>query len=60
MAEHCENCGVRMYRGICSNCHEELYILTFQDEDIVFSQEFIDKAGEQQREIAQRDSEDKR
>ncbi len=23
---HCENCGCRVYRGLCTNCHEENFI----------------------------------
>lgn len=23
---YCENCGSRVYRGLCVNCHEENYI----------------------------------
>lgn len=26
MADYCEDCGCKVYNGICTNCHEELYI----------------------------------
>jgi hypothetical protein len=26
MAEHCADCGSRVYNGHCTNCHEEIYI----------------------------------
>lgn len=26
MASHCLNCGEKVYRGLCTNCHEENYI----------------------------------
>lgn len=45
----CENCGCRVYSGICSNCCEELYILEHQAADIEqpLSEEFLAKAAEQ-------------
>ena len=30
--ESCENCGCRVYRGICVNCNEELWIEEEQGE----------------------------
>ena len=53
MSKHCEDCGCRLDHGICSNCHEELYILTFQveDSDTGFSQEFINKAESQESKV---------
>lgn len=49
----CENCGCILEDGICSNCHEELFILTYQSDDIIepVSDEFIRKAEEQKEEI---------
>jgi len=29
---YCENCGTKLSGGICSNCQEELYIFTEQNE----------------------------
>jgi hypothetical protein len=48
----CEDCGCRMYGGICSNCQEELYILENQAEyrpEDGYSDEFLEAAGEQLR-----------
>lgn len=49
----CENCGTRLNGGICSNCHEEAYILEYQSEYITepVSDEFAKKAQMQQTEI---------
>lgn len=57
--KYCDNCGCRMSGGICSNCHEELYIMEYQADAIDFplSDEFREAAGRQRREIAIRDSE---
>jgi hypothetical protein len=51
MSEHCEDCGCTLQNGICSNCQEELFIETFQAEDIEkpLSQEFQEKAAEQSK-----------
>ena len=48
---YCENCGCRTSMGICSNCEEENYILTFQADAIDFplSDDFIRKAKEQEK-----------
>ena len=53
MGKSCENCGCRLNSGICSNCHEETYIATFQADCIEgpLSKEFTDKMKEQKREI---------
>ena len=53
MTKHCEDCGCKLRNGICSNCHEELYILTYQSADIEFSlsDEFMKAAAEQNRRI---------
>ena len=49
--KYCENCGCRMYGGICSNCQEELYIFENQSADIDFplSDEFMQKVKEQRK-----------
>lgn len=47
---YCDDCGCRTSGGICSNCQEELYILTHQVEDlddVRLSDEFLTKAKEQ-------------
>jgi hypothetical protein len=45
-----------MEGGICGNCHEALYIQTFQSEDMVLpvSPEFANEAREQAKSIHQR------
>lgn len=50
---YCKNCGSNMSSGICSNCSEELYILTFQTDDLPeqLSPEFMQKAEEQRKKI---------
>jgi hypothetical protein len=58
----CEDCGTRIYSGICPNCHEELYIETTQGEYIEgpSSDEWNQKVEAQRQEVrqkAQRDSE---
>ena len=47
----CEDCGTRMYSGICSNCQEELYIVENQSDSITepLSQEFLAKVDEQKQ-----------
>lgn len=57
---YCLDCGKRMEGGICPNCHEELYILTYQSEDFAMSEvnkEFMAKAQMQQAEIVKRNGE---
>lgn len=56
MAERCEDCGCRLSGGICSNCQEELYIVTEQAEfiDGPLSKEFLEKADEQKELLKQR------
>jgi len=48
---YCPDCGCRTSGGICSNCQEELYILTEQADfiDGPVSDEFAEKAAEQRR-----------
>lgn len=49
----CENCGCRVYNGVCTNCHEETYILETQSEDMTYpiSDEFMQKVAEQRPEV---------
>lgn len=57
---YCLDCGTQMAGGICPNCHEELYILTYQSEDFAMSEvnpEFMAKAQQQQAELRKRESE---
>ena len=52
---YCEDCGTGKTNGICTNCNEELYIMDYQypemDEEIDFSDEFIEKVNEQRKRI---------
>jgi hypothetical protein len=52
MSQYCEDCGCKMSGGICSNCHEELFIMENQSEFIDFplSEEFLQKADKQKKE----------
>lgn len=52
----CEDCGCRVYGGICSNCQEELYIVENQYDaiDAPLSREFMDKVEEQKCELKTR------
>lgn len=45
----CENCGCRIYNGICTNCEEENYIFETQYEWLPdnISEEFQEKVTEQ-------------
>jgi hypothetical protein len=46
---YCENCGTKLSGGICSNCSEELFIFTEQNEYLPdnISEEFMNKVKEQ-------------
>ena len=45
----CEDCGCRVYNGICSNCKEELYIYETQFDDMIkpISDAFMKRVTEQ-------------
>lgn len=50
---YCNDCGCRMSEGICSNCHEELWIVEYQGEFLPkMSEEFAEKAESQRRSIS--------
>ncbi len=63
MSRRCEDCGCILESGICSNCHEETFIDTFQSEYIteLHNEEWQNKVKEQaplirkNREKAQRE-----
>jgi len=58
--KYCKDCGCVLEKsGICSNCHEELFILTYQGEDMMQppSDEFIEKAADQSRKVKEADDE---
>jgi len=53
----CEDCGTRLeLDGTCPNCHEELFIATWQgmDLDYPLSDEFSRKVEEQSAEVRRR------
>lgn len=52
MASHCENCGCRKASGYCTNCEEEAYIAFEQAPEMQFSEEFMQKAWEQESQRA--------
>lgn len=48
----CLDCGERLNGGICPNCAEELYILTYQSDCIEsISNDFAEKVKEQQEKL---------
>lgn len=49
----CKDCGCTLNDGICSNCHEELYIIENQSEyiDYPLPDEFLKKAEEQREAV---------
>jgi hypothetical protein len=54
---HCEDCGTKLeLNGTCPNCHEELFIATWQatDLDYPISEEFAQKVEEQAAVVARR------
>jgi hypothetical protein len=51
----CEDCGTRMYGGLCPNCQEEAYIFENQDTDEAgLSDAFMTTVHEQQEERRRR------
>ena len=53
--KECEDCGTRMYGGVCSNCQEELYIVQNQGEHIENpSPEFWEKVTQQEQLLEER------
>ncbi|WP_267145274.1 hypothetical protein [Winslowiella arboricola] len=52
MSKECENCGCRIRSGYCTNCQEEAYIAFAQAPEMEFSEGFMDKAWEQQKEAS--------
>ena len=53
MLSYCLDCGCKMSSGICSNCHEELYIIENQSEFIThpLSDEFTDNVAIQRKQV---------
>jgi hypothetical protein len=53
----CLDCGCYLEGGICSNCHEALFIQTYQSEYMVepVSREFAAEASQQAKTIKERD-----
>jgi hypothetical protein len=55
MSSHCQDCGTATTNGICPNCQEELYIYTFQNEDLgKVSEGFAEKVRKQRKEVDDR------
>ena len=52
----CQDCGTKLTRtGVCQWCHEELYILEEQAEDVgPVSPEFQEKVDQQLRQVHRR------
>lgn len=55
MSRKCWDCGTTLEAGICSNCHEELFIQTFQEPVEPISREFAQAANDQVADIKRRD-----
>lgn len=51
MAAYCKDCGCRKVSGYCTNCQEEAYIAFVQAADMEFSDEFMTKAWQQEKEV---------
>lgn len=49
----CDNCGTKLRNGICTNCHEELYINDFQmpEDPPVVGKEWNELVSHQRKEI---------
>jgi hypothetical protein len=52
----CLDCGCNMDAGICPNCHEALYIQTYQSDSMVqpVSPEFIAEVNQESQAVKQR------
>lgn len=46
--KYCQDCGCRIRSGYCTNCQEEAYIVFVQAPEMEFSEEFMDKAWQQE------------
>lgn len=55
MSRKCWDCGTTLEGGICSNCHEELFIQTYQESVMPMSSEFARAASNQASDIKRRD-----
>jgi len=48
----CENCGCRVYRGLCTNCHEENFIEDlYVDLEMETPESIYKKARENERAV---------
>ena len=54
MSKYCEDCGTILNGGVCSNCHEELYISTYQEPEYEPSEEWREKVSEQSADVDRR------
>lgn len=49
---HCLNCGCRVFRGLCVNCHEENYIeQQYNDLNLPTPKSIYEKARENERDV---------
>lgn len=52
MSGHCLNCGERVFRGLCTNCHEANYIeKQYDDLDMPVPESIYKKARENERDV---------
>ena len=53
MSKKCEDCGYSLREGICTNCHEELYINDYQMSEFPMevSDAWKDKVSQQRKEL---------
>ncbi len=51
--KECEDCGCKLINGICTNCHEELYINDYQMPEFPMevSNEWNEKVKQQRHEL---------
>lgn len=57
---YCPDCGCKMYNGVCTNCHEEIYIAEqYYELDMPMPDSFKEKLEEvQQKQITYAKRED--
>ena len=52
MSSHCLNCGERVYRGMCTNCHEENYIeRQYEDLNMPVPEAIYEKSRKNEQEV---------
>lgn len=49
---YCLNCGERVFRGLCTNCHEENFIeKQYEDLDMPVPKKIYEKARQNEHEV---------